>query len=177
MNEPWNKKKRSDEDFFSDFDFGFGGIDRMMNDLVKRMFSDSEEFDGRPITFGFSMRTDAEGNPVIKRFGNIQAREGRPVVVDRIEPLVDVVEEEKEIVITAELPGVKKEEINLKAEDENTVVLQVDNAERPYFKVINLQKPVKEDSAKASFKNGILEAHFKKLAQRKEKEKGQIKIE
>lgn len=65
-----------------------------------------------PFVYGYSVTIGENGKPVIREFGNIKPGlpVGRPVLQlkpDR-EPVVDVVEDEKQIKVIAELPGVKK---------------------------------------------------------------------
>ena len=65
------------------------------------------------------MKTGPDGKPHISEFGNV--KQGRvdgeqsvgPVVKDAREPLVDVMDAEKEIIVIAELPGVEKTDIDL----------------------------------------------------------------
>ena len=63
--------------------------------------------------YGFSIRTGigGEGAARVEPFGNVHAsKEG--IVVDEVrEPLVDVFDEGGEVVLTAELPGAREEEI------------------------------------------------------------------
>lgn len=173
MNEPWNKKKKWN-DFFIDFDFS--EIERSIDELMNKIFSEAEPSEmKKPVIMGFSMRINSDGRPMIESFGNVKKQQGKPFVSQVIEPLVDIIEGDKEITITAELPGVKKEEINLKVENNRTILLNVKNAQRPYFKRIELHSKINKDSAKASFKNGILEVTFNKI--KDNRERGNIKIE
>lgn len=181
MNEPWNKKKISN----FNLSFDFMGLEKAMDELMGKMFMDmnssetnSLEEKKKPMVLGFSFRMNENGHPVIERFGNVKPAKTSFEMQKVIEPLTDIIEEEKEIVITAELPGISKQEINLRAENEKTIILQVNNDERPYYKRIELKNKVKKDSAKASFKNGVIEARFEKVENKeKENDKNQIKIE
>jgi len=107
------------------------------------------------------MSIGPDGRPVIREFGNVQP--GRlPMIREEREPLVDVMEEKDEVVVVAELPGVEKEDINLNA-TEDTLTISVDTPQRKYYKELRLPTEVNPKSAKAQYKNGVLEVRLKKV--------------
>ncbi|MBS7656208.1 Hsp20/alpha crystallin family protein, partial [Candidatus Bathyarchaeota archaeon] len=72
------------------------------------------------------------------------------------------------------VPGVEKEDINLECA-EKSLIISVDTQTRKYYKEVELPAEVDPQSAKASYKNGVLEVT---LTKKKVKPKGQkIKIE
>jgi len=77
------------------------------------------------------------------------------------EPIVDIFEEEDQVRVTAELPGVKENEINLDVEG-NTLTISTDTPARKYYKEVELPNPVKKDATKFSYRNGILEVRLRK---------------
>jgi HSP20 family protein len=77
------------------------------------------------------------------------------------EPVVDVIEEEKTIRVVVELPGMKKEEIQLNA-TENSLSLKAEGENRKYFRDVPLPVKVDTSSAKATYLNGILEVTLQK---------------
>ncbi|HHF56110.1 MAG TPA: Hsp20/alpha crystallin family protein, partial [Thermoplasmatales archaeon] len=78
------------------------------------------------------------------------------------------------ISVTAEVPGVKKEDIDLEV-TENTLRIKVDTKDRKYYKEVELPAEVDPKTAKATYQNGVLDVELKKL---KPKKKGRkIKIE
>ena len=186
MNE-WDEDPDKDEDdepmpWFSDH----GTIDmeriyEMINDLLKNMGSysgiDFEEFNklmqenmGQfgPFLFGFSATPGRDGKMKFQPFGNIQPnREGKPTVKTQREPLVDVIDEQDSVTIIAELPGVSKDDIKLTA-TANKVKIKVDTSERKYFKLVDMPREIITNSAKARFKNGVLEVRFKAKEQKTE---------
>jgi HSP20 family protein len=88
------------------------------------------------------------------------------------EPLVDVMEEKDKYKIFVELPGVDKEKVKLDVA-ENSVQVKTED-DKKFYKMIDLESSVDTDSAKASYKNGILTLELDK----KEKRKGtEIKID
>jgi HSP20 family protein len=77
--------------------------------------------------------------------------------------LVDVFEEEREVVIVAELPGVKKEDVQIHATKDN-VRISVDTLECKYHKGLALPVSTNPGSAVATYRNGVLQIRLKKLA-------------
>ncbi len=110
-------------------------------------------------------------------------------------PHVDYFETPKEIVMTAELPGVKKEDISLKV-TETGLTLKVQQKEKHeretkengryeyayssrfqgYSRFIPFSKPVLANKAKATCKNGVLEVRAPKAHPDAKKER-EVKIE
>jgi HSP20 family protein len=170
-------------DPFDDFFTDFSRVEEMMNDLMKDMFSGKGRMEpGKPYVYGFSMKTGPDGKPKISEFGNVKAGEissGKkkgigPVVSDAREPLVDVSEREKEIIVIAELPGVSKEDIDLEISG-SVLTIRVDTAKKKYYKEVELPAEVKDDATNASYKNGILEVKLKRKKSKKKGKKIQIK--
>lgn len=98
---------------------------------------------------------------------------------------VDMEDEGDELVIKADLPGVKKEDINLKA-TENEVAISAECKEeihekkenfvrkerstRSFSRRINLPEPVETDSIKAKYESGVLRIELPKKEKKKKKE-------
>ncbi len=88
-------------------------------------------------------------------------------------PLVDAVEERDYITVIAELPGVSKDQIDLRA-TEDALYISAESEERRYREEVKLPAKIDPKSAKASYKAGVLEVKLRKL----EKPKGfRIEIE
>jgi HSP20 family protein len=83
------------------------------------------------------------------------------VVRDEREPLIDVMEQDDEVIILAELPGVRKDEIKVKVTD-YSVTIQVESTNRKYAKDIDLPAAVDINSVRTSYNNGILEIQLQK---------------
>lgn len=115
-----------------------------------------------PIVYGYSMTIGPDGRPVIREFGNVK-RGNEPLkgITDKREPLVDVVEGEKQVRIIAEIPGVRKEDIDIRV-DGRVMTISVDTADRKYEKRLQLPETAIIDGAKSSYNNGILEITFEK---------------
>ena len=150
----------------------FHQIEEMMNRKMSEMnqgtLFDSEDFEEmlrnpegtNPFVFGFSMKVGPDGKPIIQRFGNPPMDEGTEMTPS-LEPLVDVVEEDGEIIVVAEVPGVEKDEIKVRIKG-TTLTIHADNPDRPYHKVIELPSRVQKEDAKSAIRNGVLEVRLKK---------------
>jgi HSP20 family protein len=129
---------------------------------------------GKPLVYGFSMRVDEDGKPVISEFGNT-ARQGKQQ--NAREPLVDLINGERDITVVAELPGVEKKNLQLKV-SKNALNIDVTDPERRFAKSVRLPTEVDEKASKASLKNGILEVVLKKRVASKQQHSGEsIKVE
>jgi len=168
-----NMEKRKRFDFFFDFD----SIQNMADELFGNMLDDIPREPGKPLVMGFNIRMKGNGRPVIERFGNVKSEQGKPMVSKAREPLVDVIESNKDITITAELPGVEKKDLQFSLPDKEKAVIKV-QGERNFYKELELPAEVKPNNAKAKFKNGILEVRLEKEHPSKaEKKKGEVNIE
>jgi HSP20 family protein len=150
-------------------------MEEWMNRIM-REFQHGGEVRG-PYVYGFKMHVGPDGKPHIEEFGNVPERFTGGELSEYREPLVDVMEDEKTISVTAELPGVSKDDIDLNLEDDNRVlVIKVDAPERKYYKEVELPAKVKPSKVKATYKNGILDVVFERETP-KEKKGRRIKIE
>jgi HSP20 family protein len=143
-------------------------MNRMMNEMDQGTLFDGEAFEEmlrnpegtNPFVFGFSMKVGPDGKPIIQRFGNPPMDEGAQITPS-LEPLVDVVEEDDEIIVVAEVPGVEKDEIKVRIKG-TTLTIHADNPDRPYHKAIELPSRVQKEDAKSAIRNGVLEVRLKK---------------
>jgi len=89
-------------------------------------------------------------------------------------PLADVIETPEEMVVFLDLPGTKKEDINLGAtEDSVSVEARVERPEGQYIqkersrdvvkRIVKLPEEVKPEQVRAKYENGVLEVHLPKL--------------
>ncbi len=123
-----------------------------------------------PIMYGFNIGFGPDGKPIMDSFGNLEKEpiSGKRKVRKTREPLVEVNEDQDQIIVIAEMPGVSKEDIELNATN-NSITISTEKivSGRSYFKEIDLPAAIDSDYAKARYTNGILEVKLKKL-----KEKG-----
>ncbi len=100
------------------------------------------------------------------------------------EPFVDVNETSDELIITAELPGMDKKDIELNLTEDSLEIraerkeevkkeskegIMVRKGYTGFQKFLSLPVPVDPDTAKATYRNGILELRVKKAAKTKGK--------
>jgi HSP20 family protein len=165
----------------------FGDIDRLIEEMEKEMAEAFKEMENTmpedmyrerrlpdgsvrreygPFVYGYSVKIGPDGKPVIREFGNMKpgltGEGGAPLnLTDRREPLVDVIEDGDTVKVLAELPGVEKRDIRLKATD-RSLTISVDNPTRKYYKELEFPEEVDEKSAKSTYTNGVLEIVFRK---------------
>lgn len=170
---PWDDLFGSDP--FGDLDEEFEEMQRRMNRMIRQLMQGGltpDERQSEPMIYGFSMRMGSDGKPQFREFGNTTPR-NRQQQESLREPLTDVIEEEDKVRVVAEVPGVEKKDIKLNVDDQ-ALDIQVDNPERRYAKRLELPCLVDTDSAKANYKNGVLEV----VLDRREKKGGKsIEIE
>ncbi len=142
-----------------------------------------------PLVYGSSMTVGPDGKPKVREFGNVRPlAQGEicgnesgmdikplPLVSAEREPLADVNTTDKEIKVVLEIPGVKKEDIMLSANDQ-AIEVTANNPQRKYHKTIDLPKEANIETARSTYHNGILEITFSKRENSKPKGK-EIKIE
>ena len=140
--------RKTDTGFFEELEKEF----EQMNELMNRMMTSLGK---EPQVYGFSVQVGPEGIPHVERFGNVL-----PVGKDHDlrEPFATSIinEKDNEFNITAEMPGVNKEDIEVNA-TESEVVLKAESNGRKYYRSIAAPSPVDPDSAKAKYNNGVLE--------------------
>ncbi len=143
--------RKTEKGFYNEFERNI----EEMNESIKRiMHSLGEE----PLVYGFSLQVGPDGVPHIEHFGNIKPiGRGESVREPFISSIID--EKNNELNITVEMPGIRKEDIEINA-TENEITIRADG-ERKYYKNIETTSPVEPDSAKAKYNNGILEITLK----------------
>ena len=99
----------------------------------------------------------------------------RPLISSEREPLADVTTSNTEVKVIVEMPGVSKDKIRINAYD-NSVEIKSDDPQRKYHEVIDLPQEADIETAKSSYKNGLLEIVFKIREQTKPKGK-EVKVE
>jgi HSP20 family protein len=137
-----------------------------MNDIFEEFKGNG--FDSGPNYYGYTMTVGPDGKPVVQEYGNVKP--DQLSISDTREPMVDTIVDEKEKVVKliVEMPGVEKTDVKIVVEDK-TVDLSAEHDKKKYHVKVPLQHKVDENSAKASYKNGILELIFKLV---EEKPKG-----
>ena len=179
MDKEKNKKGKGDERLNIDFGIGtlglgglFKGIENLVDLAAKLKEAGGEinkegEIDlsnlkeGMKGVFGFSIKTAMGGKPVVESFGNVRKTPEGPKVEEEREPLTDVFDEDQEIRIYAEMPGVNEADIKLDLK-EDILDISAQTGDRKYHKEILLPSKVRADTMSSSYNNGILEVKVKK---------------
>jgi HSP20 family protein len=134
-----------------------------------------------PFVYGFSVRIGPDGKPIINKFGDIkpitpatdeEAGDAAPeqevqAIVRR--PVADVINEDKEVVVVVELPGVDKNAIKLDATDYSIEISADAQGDRKYQTRLDLPSKINPDHAKARYTNGILEVRLQKAGEKERK--------
>jgi HSP20 family protein len=174
------KETFSFKKLFDDFDREFATAEEMLNRRFKSVREgDAQSFKGDfPYYYGCQITVGTDGQPQIKEFGNVLPTMSGLVEKNGIRnPLVDTNFNEKEntYVITAEMPGVTKEDINVSI-SEKTVTIRSEHGDIKYLSEIPLDVELDDTSARATYTNGILELKIKTKEHPKPKAK-EIKVE
>jgi HSP20 family protein len=184
-------------DIFGQFEEMRREMERMFEDQFKDMqtkapkdlIREYETPEGRkvremgPFVYGYSMTIGPDGKPRVREFGNIRSplagfglgASNRPLISSEREPLADITITDKEVKVVLEMPGVNKEHIKINVND-NSIEVNSNDPQRKYHEVIDLPPEVNIETAKSTYKNGILEIIFNKKKESQTKGKD-IKIE
>ena len=142
---------------------------RRFEEMMNRMF---EDFWGRP------------RRPLLP-----SGEKGETLPAEYRQPFIDVIETDKEVIATAEMPGLEKEDIKTNVtEDRLEISAETKHEEKKeekgyvyrerrsgsYYRAISLPSPVDPENSKASYKNGVLEI---KMPKTEIKKKTPLKIE
>ncbi len=149
----------------NDFKWSDSDLLRMFGSIFRELQIDPDEIErGSPIIYGFNLKFGEDGKPMLERFGNVQESPAGARLTDEREPLVDVIDNGKEITVIAELPGVRKDDITVKVAG-NILKISAKGYEqsRNYFKRVHLPSEVEKKSIVAKYTNGIIEIRMEKL--------------
>ncbi len=106
--------------------------------------------------------------------------------LEELTPSVDIFEDADNVVIKAELPGMKKEDINVNLTGDTITIsgekkkeekvekknyYRLERSHGSFSRSFRLPKEVQTDKAKAKFKDGVLQIKIPKTAEAKKKEK------
>jgi len=177
------KEKKDEENEGLNIDFGIGklslglgglldGIGNLVDLAAKLKEAGGEinkegEIDlsnlkkGMKGVFGVSIKTAVGGKPVVESFGNVKKTPEGPKVEEEREPLTDIFDEDDEIRIYAEMPGVNEADIKLDLK-EDILDISAQTGDRKYHKEVLLPAKVQADTLASSYNNGILEIKVKK---------------
>ena len=174
-----DKKEKKDEGLDIDFGLGnlnlgglFKGIEKLVDIAQELKESGGEikkegEIDlgnlkkGMKGVFGFSVKSAVGGKPVVEPFGNIKRTPKGPTIEKEREPITDIFDEEDEVIVMAEMPGINAYDIKLDLK-EDILDISAQNKDRKYHKEVLLPAKIKAETLRSSYKNGILKIKMKK---------------
>jgi HSP20 family protein len=111
--------------------------------------------------YGVSVKMGLGGKPTVQSFGNIHPTAKGPEVSEVREPLVDVFDEEKEVLVVAELPGAQGPEIAVMVKGRK-LTIEAKGTHR-YAKTVELPAKVQAEPSRKVYRNGLLEVRFAKV--------------
>ncbi len=148
-------KRRDLRDVIDEMERYFDGFQKDMEDAVKKsIYGDGSPT--KPFVAGFSFNLGPEGKPSVQVFGN------NPIRGDGFRsPISEQVVDEKNGIVRLllEMPGVEKQNIKVEA-TEASAVITAEREDRKYRSEIELKAPIRPESGKAEYKNGMLEISF-----------------
>ncbi len=132
------------------------------------------------------MSLQEEMNRIFDRFfGTLPAEDQEEMAVSDWYPDVDIVENKDEIVVKAELPGMKKDDIHIsykdgvltlegerkkEKEEKDVNYHRVERVYGKFCRSFQLPTVIQEDKINAEYKDGILTIHLPKAEEAKPKE-------
>jgi len=173
---PWMNRS-----LFEEMDREFAEAEDMLNRMfrtVRDIAPGANSTSAESYYYGYQITVGPDGRPRIREFGNVKpAAKGLVEQSEIRQPLVDSLLNEKEntLTITAEMPGVNKEDIKLNVTDQY-VTVQAERGDKKYHADIPVSVNLEESSAKAAYSNGILELKIRLKEASKPKGKA-IKVE
>ncbi len=127
------------------------------------------------------------GYPVYGRYRDMQQGE-----MGMRMPYADIIDRKNEIVVSAEMPGIPKENVEVKVDEnsleisgeaeqstegENEGYYRKERAYTSFYRHIPLPEEIRPDSVKARMKNGVLEIVLPKKVPSKGEKKRRINVE
>ena len=174
-NKSFKKKEREDsgegtriEDVFDNpfvFNHRIEEFDMMMQKMLETFRSrEASVWTSGPLYFGYSYSIGPDGKPHYKEWRNVHSSGqelGQELKASDREPFVDTVVHEKAntVKVIAEMPGVSKEEIDLKAKKDSIIITTTGS--RKYDITVPLSVPFDSNSVHANYTNGVLELSLK----------------
>ncbi len=129
----------------------FEEFDRLFEELGNLDF---EKLPGETKYFGYSAYIGPDGIPHMKTFGNVGALEPEGTRAPYADVMVD--EKNREVIVTAEMPGIDKKDVKVNA-TEREIEISAETEDRKYHKKVPLETEIDPKKTSAEYNNGILE--------------------
>ncbi len=165
-------KKHEEKEGQTGFESGLGGILKGLGDLVEKLGDLAESGEqlsrsgeirgsGKEVKgiYGFTVKVGlGDDRPRIEPFGNIRKdrQSGRSVVQEVREPVVDVFEEEDHVLVVAEMPGIRVEEVEIAVEDD-LLTITAAHGDKQYRKELLLPSALLREKMQVTCNNGVVE--------------------
>ena len=158
----------------------FSEAEEMLNRMFRtvREINPSDVAANSPYYYGYQITIGPDGKPHVREFGNVRpAAKGLVEQAGVRQPLFDTAINEKQntLGITAEMPGVNKEDIKVNIAGQY-VTIHAEKGDKKYHTDIPVDLELDDTSAKASYSNGILELKVK-LKQAPKAKAREIRVE
>ena len=126
-------------------------------EMIEGMLSGSLGSNKRFI-HGLSINMVPIGEPKIQGLGKHPLKQPQRAQsgYEEREPLADIIEGDKEVSITFEIPGVEKKDIDLNVTDD-ALEIMVNTPKKEYHNIFRLPCSVKPKTAETTYKNGVLD--------------------
>ena len=154
------------------FGLGLGGILKGLTDLVEKLDDLSESGGNLSKTgeilgygqqvkgmYGFTVKMGlGDDQPRVEPFGNLRqdSKSGHTVVQEVREPVVDVFEEEKHVLVVAEMPGIGVKDVRVEVEGD-LLTISAERGDKKYRKEVLLPESVPQEKIQITCNNGVVE--------------------
>ena len=146
-------------------------FDRMFQRMSDRFFTSDDVIETPvngsvqtygPYYYGYAVTLGPDGKPHVREWGNVKPNASGIAELGARQPAVDEILDEKTrtLKLVAEMPGIEKSDIKVNIAD-GVVNLSAERGDRKYHCSVPLKYKVDENSAKASYANGVLEVQLK----------------
>ncbi len=162
--------------FFEEIEEQFRRMQQYMNQHQTMKEEFGQENNPNVRVYGYRFVRGPDGKTHFQEFGNTpknrphELSESQTPTAEEQERLIDVQEGEKEIYVTAELPGFNKEDISLTATNDQLIIETTKDGKKQE-KEVKLPSAVHKNKTEATFNNGVLSITLKKQ-KTKNKQKG-----
>lgn len=153
-------------------DLGLGGILGGLGSLMEKLGDLAEkgeelqklkEIQGDRFrgVVGFTIKSGIggdRGSYNVEPFGNVgrDAQTGKATVREILEPVVDVVEENDHVLVVAEMPGIRDEDVKIEL-DEDILTIDAERGTKKYHKEVLLPSPSTIDKLTRTCRDGVFE--------------------
>ncbi|MDE1869007.1 MAG: Hsp20/alpha crystallin family protein [Candidatus Micrarchaeota archaeon] len=140
-------------------------INNFLNKVVQELISGQQGAQpnpANPFVTGFSIKIDKSGvsisdNKQVPNQNGVLTTQAQPPR----EPLVDIIDRPNGVSVIAEIPGIKKSNIEVTSNGSNLKIV-ANEKDRSYNKAIALPHSINPHTASAVYNNGILEINLDK---------------